>query len=166
MIRTSKNTEVSERGIVLGGHFKMHYKISALKTFAKFSGKRLRRSNFNVYTMVWWDPAKLTSKKNEKYVQSSAQQTFVLLKTFWRRHEDAFRLHLQRTSSSKQIYSPYSHVSRWRLQDVLKISWSRPIYWSWSYVLKTSWRRFFKTSWWRLAKTSPKRLQNIFKTPC
>ena len=36
--------------------FQNVYKIGALKTFAKFSGKLLRWSNFNVYKLVGWDP--------------------------------------------------------------------------------------------------------------
>ena len=69
-------------------------------------------------------------------------QTFVLMKTSWRRLEGVFCLHLQKTS------------------------WSRPIYLSWSYLFKTSSRRSQALS--RLAKTSSdilqKRLQDIFKT--
>ena len=93
-----------------------------------------------------------------------AQQTFVLMKTFWRRLEDVFRLRLQNTSSR-------------RLQDVLiktnmfalalrlqKTSWSRPIYSSWSYVSKTSCQDVFKTFWRHLPKTSSKHLQDVFKT--
>ena len=99
-----------------------------------------------------------------------AQQTFVLMKTSWRRLEDDVRLGLQKTSS-RQTCSLYSYV--------FKTSWSRPIYSCWSYVLKTSSRRFqdvltrclqnvFKTSWRHLQdvfKTSSRRLQDIFKTP-
>ena len=97
------------------------------------------------------------------------------MKTSWRRLEDVFRLHLQKT--------PWN-----RLQDVLiktniftlvirlqKTSWSRPIYSSWPYVFKTFSRRLqdvlprhlpcknvFKTSSRRLQK----RLPDIFKTAC
>ena len=63
-----------------------------------------------------------------------SQQTFVLLKTSWRRLEDVFRLRLQKTSSR-------------RFQD----------------VFKRSCKNVFKTSWKRLVKTSFRRLQNIFK---
>ena len=73
------------------------------------------------------------------------QQTFVLMKTSWRRLEDVLRLRLQKTS------------------------WSKPIYSSWPYVCKTSSRRFqdvfqdvFKTSSRRLAITSSRRLANTF----
>ena len=74
------------------------------------------------------------------------QQTFVLMKTSWRRLEGVFCLHLQKTS------------------------WSRPIYLSWSYLFKTSSRRsqalsrLAKTSSRHLAKTSSRHLQDVFKT--
>ena len=73
-------------------------------------------------------------------------QTFVLMKTSWRRLEGVFCLHLQKTS------------------------WSRPIYLSWSYLFKTSSRRsqalsrLAKTSSRHLAKTSSRHLQDVFKT--
>ena len=63
------------------------------------------------------------------------QQTFVLMKTSWRRLEGVFCLHLQKTS------------------------WSRPIYLSWSYFFKTSSRRSQD-----VFKTSSRHLQNVFKT--
>ena len=77
-----------------------------------------------------------------------SQQTFVLMKTSWRRLEDVLiktsifplALLLQKTSSR-------------RLQDVL----DKPIYSSWLYVFKMSSRRFqdvFKTSCKNVFKTS------------
>ena len=74
------------------------------------------------------------------------QQTFVLMKTSWRR--------LLSSSS----------------EDVFKTSWSRPIYLSWPYVFKTSSRRLqdvFKTFSRHLQdvlKTSSRSLQGVFKT--
>ena len=63
---------------------------------------------------------------------------------------------------------PTKHSPWWRrLGDVLKTSWSRPIYSSWPYVSKTSSRRFqdiFKTSSKRLQDVWQKRLQEILKT--
>ena len=53
------------------------------------------------------------------------------------------------------------------LQDVFKMSWSRPIYSSWPCVFKTSSRRFqdvFKTSCKNVFKTSSRRLQDVLKT--
>ena len=73
----------------------------------------------------------------------ASQQTFVLIKTSWRRLEDAFRLRLQKTS--------------WRhLEDVLvKIN---------IFVLAIRLQDVFKTSSRRLAKTSSRHLQDVFKT--
>ena len=98
-----------------------------------------------------------------------SQQTFVLMKTSWKRLEDVFRLRLQKTS--------------WRrLQDVLiktnmfalalrlqKTSWSRPIYLPWPYVFKTASRHLqdvFKTSSRPLQgvfKMSSRRFEDVFK---
>ena len=77
----------------------------------------------------------------------TSQQTFVLMKTSWRRLEDVFRLRLQKTSWSR------------RLEDAFTTSWSRPRYLCWPYIFKTSSRRLqdiFKTFW--------RRLQDVFKT--
>ena len=64
----------------------MFYRIGALKTFAKFTGKLLRWSNFNVNKLIGWDPATSvvetlensvkyvpveTLEKGVRYVQSS-----------------------------------------------------------------------------------------------
>ena len=87
------------------------------------------------------------------------QETFVLVKTSWRRLQDL----LIKTSMFALAL---------RLQ---KTFWSRPVYSSWLYVFKMSSRRFedvFKKSSRRLAKMSSrsfqdvlqKRLQNVFKT--
>ena len=75
------------------------------------------------------------------------QQTFVLMKTFWRRLDQDEYVRLSLTSS----------------EDVFKTFWSRPIYSSWPYVFKTSSRRLQD-----ILKTFSKRLQdvleNVFKT--
>ena len=39
--------------------FKLLYKIGALKTFPKFTEKLLRRSNYNVYKLIAWDPSNI-----------------------------------------------------------------------------------------------------------
>ena len=86
----------------------------------------------------------------------SSQQTFVLMKTSWRRLEDVFHIHLQKTSWSRRTYSLYSYVFRRRLDQDQYIRLGH-----------TSSRRshdFFKTSTRRLAKMSSKRLQDVFKT--
>ena len=70
------------------------------------------------------------------------QQTFVLMKTYWRRLEDVFRLRLQKTS------------------------WRRLLSSSWEDVLKTSCKNVFKTSSTRLQdvlKTSSRHIQDVFK---
>ena len=91
------------------------------------------------------------------------QQTFVLIKTSWRSLEDVFRLGLQNTSWSRQIYSPYSYVLGRRLQDVRRLDQDQYI----CFGYKTSSRRLaktFETSSRRLPKMFSRRFQNIFKT--
>ena len=92
----------------------------------------------------------------------STQQTFVSMKTSWKRLEDLFRLRLPKTSLR-------------RLQEVLI---KTNIFLLIIRLQKTSWRRLqevFKTSSWRLqdafktfsrhvGKTSLRRLQDVFKT--
>ena len=88
--------------------------------------------------------------------------------------EDVFQIRLQKTSSGrlqdvlmKTNISLLTYVFRRGLQDVFKMSWSRPIYSSCPYVFKTSSRRFqdvFKTSCKNVFKTSSRRLQDVFKT--
>ena len=86
------------------------------------------------------------SKNFNKWTPVYTQQTFVLMKTPWRRLEDVFRLRLQKTSSR-------------RLQDVLvKTN---------IFVLSIRLQDVFKTFSRRLQdifKTSSRRLQDIFKT--
>ena len=77
------------------------------------------------------------------WTQEATQQTFVLMKTSWRRLEDVFRLCLQKTSSR-------------HLQDVLPRCLQD--------VFKTFPRRLTKTSWKRLQDVFQKHLQDIFKT--
>ena len=75
------------------------------------------------------------------------------------------------------LKTSFIFVFIWRLQDVFKMSWSRPIYLSWPNALKASSRRFqdvfkkscqddFKTFSKRLQDVLQKRLQDIFKTSC
>ena len=87
------------------------------------------------------------------------QQTFILMKTSWRRLEDVFRLRLQKTSSSRWIYSLYSYVFRRRLQDVLQKRHQD--------ILKTPSRRsqeVFNTSSRHLQDVLLRRFQDVFKT--
>ena len=51
--------------------FKMSYKIGALKTFAKFPVKLLRRSKFKVYKLIGWVSTKrceICSSRNTRKV--------------------------------------------------------------------------------------------------
>ena len=77
----------------------------------------------------WWARLLLTLNLLPNLIQQITQQTFVLMKTSWRR-----------LSSSSS-------------EDVFKTSWSRPIYSSCPYVFKTSSRHLqdvLKTFWRRL----------------
>ena len=65
--------------------------------------------------------------------------------------EDVFK-----TSSRRLGQDEYVRLSLTSSEDVLKTSWSRPIYSSWLYIFKTSSRR--------LAKRSSRHLQDVFKT--
>ena len=91
----------------------------------------------------------------KKVSNISTHQTYVLMKTSWRRLQDVFCLRLQKTSS-KQVQDEYICLSHTSSEDVFKTSWLRPIYSSWPYV--------FKTSSKRLAKTSSRHTQDVFKT--
>ena len=124
--------------------------------------------------------------KNTKEDSQKTQQTFLLMKRYWRRFSSSSSQDVYKTSWSRLIYSPYSYVFRRRPQDLFKTSWSILLYLSWSWVFKTSSRRpaktysrclqyvfktscknFFKTSATRLQdvlETSSRRLQDIFKT--
>ena len=113
--------------------------------------------------------------------KSFAQQTFVLMKTSWRRLEDAFRLrfrgslnqdehiHLKHTSSEDVLIKTNIFVLVIRLQDVFK-TFSRCLAKTSSKLLqdvfKTSSRRFqdvFKMSSRLLAKASTRCLWDVFK---
>ena len=94
-----------------------------------------------------------TYSRHLQEVSQRSHQTFVLMKTFWRRLEDVFRLLLQKTSSR-------------RLQDVLI---KTDIFALVIRLQKTSSRHlqdFVKTSSRVLAKTSSRHLQEVFKTFC
>ena len=85
------------------------------------------------------------------------QQTFVLMKTSWRRLEDVFRLRLQKTSSRRfgqDQYIRLGYMTSRRLQDVFK-TFSRRL----QDVLPRCLQDIFKTSSKRLAKTSSRHLQ-------
>ena len=82
------------------------------------------------------------------------QEKFALMKMSWRRVQDV----LIKTNLFALVIC---------LQDIFKMSWSRPIYLSWSSVFKISSRCFqdvLKTSSRRLAKASSSYIKDVFKT--
>ena len=96
-----------------------------------------------------------------KYLYLASQQTFVLMKTSWRRlssssSEDVFKTSCQDVfkTSCKNVFKTSSR----RLQDILKTS-SRRL----QDVFKTFSRRFAKTSSRCLAKTSSRHLHDVFQ---
>ena len=89
------------------------------------------------------------------------------MKTYWRRLEDVFRLHLQKTYSRRLDQDEYVRLTHTSSEDALRTSWSRAINSSWSYVFKTFSRclqDIFKTSSGHLQDILQKLLQDIFKT--
>ena len=104
----------------------------------------------------------------ECYSESS-QQTFVLMKTSWRRLDEEEYILINHTSSGQDQYICLIHTSSRRLQDVFKTPCQN--------VFKTSSRHFqdvfktfsrplqdvFKTSSKRLQDMSQIRLEDIFK---
>ena len=83
-----------------------------------------------------------------------SQQTFVLIKTSWRRLSSSSSQDVFKTSWSRRIC-----CLALRLQKTSsRTSWLRPIYFSWPYVFKTS-SRCFKTSSRRLKVSC----QDVFK---
>ena len=94
------------------------------------------------------------------------QQTFVGLKTSWRRLQDMSWRRLQQVFSVTIL-----RLSR-RLEDVLKTYWRRLAKTSWRCLedvfktsRKTSWRHVLKTSWRHILETCSRRLggkQNFY----
>ena len=91
-------------------------------------------------------------------VLSTAQQTFVLMKTSWRRLEDVFRLRLQKTSSRRLDQDEYVCLSLTSSEDVFKKSSRR--------LNQDQYIRLGHTSSRCLAKTSSRSFQDVFKTSC
>ena len=95
-------------------------------------------------------------------VKQIPQQTFVLMKTSWRRLEDVFRLRLRKTYSrciQNVLVKTNIFVLSIRLQDVFKTS-SRNL----QDVLPRCLQDVFKTSSRLLANTSWRHLQDVLKT--
>ena len=123
-------------------------------------------------------------------LKPKTQQTFVLMKTYWRHPKEAFCLRLQKASSrcldqdenihlthtcSEELFKTSSRrlnedqiiVLVIRLQDVFK-RFSRRLKTSSRFLAKASSNRLqdvFKTSCRKVFKTSSTRLQDVLKTP-
>ena len=76
----------------------------------------------------------------------------------WRRLEDVLKTSFVFVFRRRLDQDEYVRLSLTSSEDVLKTSWSRPIYLSWPYVFKTSSRRFQD-----LFKTSSRRFEDVFK---
>ena len=80
--------------------------------------------------------------------EEPTRQTFILMKTSWRRLEGVFRLRLQKTSSRRLDEDEYILINHTSSED----------------VFKTSSRRLGQDQYIRLGYTSSRRLQDVFKT--
>ena len=105
-------------------------------------------------------------------MSTASQQTFVLMKTSWRRLEDVFHLCLQKTSSRHFDQDEYVHLSLTSSEDVFKTFWRRlqDVFKTSSRLLqgvfKTSSRRFedvIKMSSRHLPNFLQRYLQDVFK---
>ena len=87
------------------------------------------------------------------------QQTFILMKTSWRRLSSSSSGDVSKTSSRRLDQEEYIRLSHTSSEEnFFKTSCSRPIYSFWSYV--------FKTSSKPLQDILQNRFQNIFKASC
>ena len=126
-------------------------KIDCVNTPKKLLYHRVRIKYYNVICESCkgcWGVPKWLSATSWNFGTLTPQQTFVLMKTSWRRlwsssSEDVFK-----TSSSRPDQDEYIRLTHTSSEDVFKTSSSRPTYSSWPYVFKMFW----------------KRLQDIFKT--
>ena len=104
---------------------------------------------------IKWKPVKIIKYFPSKHL------------SWWRRLENVFRLHLQKTSSGRLDQDKYIHPTHTSSEDVFKTC-SRRLAKTTSRhledVFKTSSRRLAKTFSRRLAKTSSRHLQNVLKT--
>ena len=115
-----------------------------------------------------------------KYVLESnvpSQQTFVLMKSSWRLLSSSSSEDVFKTSWSRRMYSPYSYVFRWGLQDVFIKTKIFLLVIRLQDVLRKRLEGNFKafsTHLQDIFKTSPKLLQDVlqkrlpdnFKTSC
>ena len=107
--------------------------VTQIKLFFKFN-----KFGYWFLFQSWF--ASASKKKLKLPAKTISQQTFVLMKTSWRRLEDVFRLRLQKTSSRRLGQDQYIRLGKTssrHLQDVFKTSSRR-----FENVFKTSSRRF------------------------
>ena len=135
-------------------------------TVFKFKPLRLKAHHFHTKMLCQkpmlrqteWRLQNEPTTKNGVLPVTTSQQTFILMKTSWRRIEDVFCLCLQKTSSrhlDQDEHIRLSHASSRRRQDVLvKTN---------IFVLVTRLQDVFKRFSRRLLDVSEKRLQDIFK---
>ena len=94
-------------------------------------------------------------------------QTYILMKTSWRRLEDVFCLRLQKTYSRRLDQDEYIRLSHTSSEDVLVKTNIFFLTMRLQSVFKTSSRGLqyvFKTSCKNVFKTSSRRLQDVLKT--
>ena len=90
-------------------------------------------------------------------IKNLCQKTFKTFQANIRLDEDVLKMSFVFVFRRRIDQDEYVRLS---LQDVFKMSWSRPIHSSWSYVFKTSCQNSSR----RFQDILHKRLQNIFKT--
>ena len=97
-----------------------------------------------------------------------SHQTFVLMKTPWRCLSSSSSEDVFKTSWSWGIYSPYSYVFRWRLDQDQYIRLGHTSSRHFPQVFNMSSRHLQDVSkmFQHVLKTFSKRLQDIFKTSC
>ena len=156
MISVNKNNLIK---IIQGLSTKSYYFIlENFKSFHKNCSSQTQQMKSIPKTSISFDFYHLLSSTvlDRKENITISQQKFVLMKTSWRRLEDVFRLHLQKTSSrcfQDVLVKTKIFVLTICLQDIFKMPSRR-------------FQDVFKTSSRRLAKTSSRRFQDVFKTPC
>ena len=134
-------------------------------TVFKFKPLRLKAHHFHTKMLCQkpmlrqteWRLQNEPTTKNGVLPVTTSQQTFILMKTSWRRIEDVFCLCLQKTSSrhlDQDEHIRLSHASSRRRQDQ---------YIRLGYMSSRRLQEVFKTSSRRLRKTSSRHLQEKFQ---
>ena len=96
----------------------------------------------------WWARLLLTLNLLSNLIQQITQQTFVSMKTSWRRLSSSSSKDVFKTSSRRLDEDEYILINHTSSED----------------VFKTSSRRLGQDQYIRLVHTSSRRLQDIFKT--